>query len=253
MTRTTIVAPPDAIVRRKVEDDAGSTSSAATSAVVSLYDEEIWKMEAIINRKLKELTLLKQMREEKAAEDRSQQVSDVEDGDQEPDDMINPDFLFEDPSAITGETKGVHFVPTPHQMPRWKSRVQRPSEPPLQPPMTSTPVYGWRQQPPQQKNLAVAAGLNAAKDGNPVGNSAPYDDDHYPKGAAGETSLRKAADDDLGIRGTADDDPWNQGAAGAKPHYRPTPLTRKSLWRSWETEQKNVWCGPPSRTNAEEI
>ncbi len=46
-------------------------------------------MENTINRKLKELTLLKQMREDKVAEDaenKSQQVSDVEDGDQEPED-----------------------------------------------------------------------------------------------------------------------------------------------------------------------
>ncbi len=41
MTRTTFVAPPDAVIQRKVEDDAGSQSSAATSEVVSLYDEEI--------------------------------------------------------------------------------------------------------------------------------------------------------------------------------------------------------------------
>ncbi len=79
MTRTTFVAPPDAVIRRRVEDESGSQSSAATSDVVSLYDEEIGKMKATINRKLKELTLLQQMREEKAAEDRSQQVSDVED------------------------------------------------------------------------------------------------------------------------------------------------------------------------------
>ncbi len=152
MTRTTIVAPPEAIVRRRVEDDAGSQSSAATSDVVSLYDEEIGKIEATINRKLKELTLLQQMREEKAAEDRSQQVSDVEDRDQEPVDIVNPDYMYEDPSAITGEVKGVHFVPTPRQteMPLWKS-MEMSSEPTPQPPQTSTPIAGWRQQPLKQE------------------------------------------------------------------------------------------------------